>query len=216
MADVKVDPDLFWQRLMKLHKSWNVRCGPVAAASAAHPEGSSATAAVPPCLSGYRSQAAREKEGLYKGADALVIDTGSANEDELYSKSTALQTWLLGYEFPDTVIALCSRHIYVLTSAKKGAPRRRPRRPSSQARARLAPASLRQQPPPGRGGAHLPWRSAPTVVLRFPLARCRVRLSAPLIARRRAVQYLQPLVSAENALLPLELLACEKKAPDKN
>ena len=86
MADVKVDPDLFWQRLMKLHKSWN---------------------------------AAREKEGLYKGADALVIDTVSANEDELYSKSAALQTWLLGYEFPDTVIALCSRHIYVLTSTKK-------------------------------------------------------------------------------------------------
>ena len=34
--------------------------------------------------------------------------------------------------------------------------------------------------------------------------------------RAREGEYLQPLVSAENALLPLELLACEKKAPDKN
>ena len=39
---------------------------------------------------------------------------------------------------------------------------------------------------------------------------------ARLPARRCAVQYLQPLVSAENATLPLELLASEKKAPDKN
>ena len=34
MADVKVDPDLFWQRLMKLHKSWNVSSSPAAAAPA--------------------------------------------------------------------------------------------------------------------------------------------------------------------------------------
>ena len=32
----------------------------------------------------------------------------------------------------------------------------------------------------------------------------------------RAVQYLQPLVEAENATLPLELIASEKKSPDKN
>ena len=35
-------------------------------------------------------------------------------------------------------------------------------------------------------------------------------------AAREKEKYLQPLVSAENALLPLELLVCEKKAPDKN
>jgi hypothetical protein len=31
-----------------------------------------------------------------------------------------------------------------------------------------------------------------------------------------AVQYLQPLVEAENATLPLELIASEKKSADKN
>lgn len=64
-------------------------------------------------------QRGRSADGSYKGADALVIDSGANNEDELYCKSKALQTWLLGYEFTETVILVCSRSIYVLTSKKK-------------------------------------------------------------------------------------------------
>ena len=64
-------------------------------------------------------QAARDADGLFKGADALIIDSGANNEDELYSKSKALQMWLIGYEFPETVIAVCSRSIHILTSKKK-------------------------------------------------------------------------------------------------
>ena len=71
-------------------------------------------------------QSAREKEGVFKGADALAVVTGSANEDELYSKSASLQNWLLGYEFPDTCIVIGNRSLTVLTSAKKGAPPPRP------------------------------------------------------------------------------------------
>lgn len=56
---------------------------------------------------------------MYKGADAIAIDTGGDNEDELYSKSKALQTWLLGFEFTETIILVCSRSIHVLTSKKK-------------------------------------------------------------------------------------------------
>ena len=65
------------------------------------------------------AQKARDPEGPYKAADALVIDTGGNNEEELYSKSKALQTWLLGYEFTETVILVCSRSVHVLTSKKK-------------------------------------------------------------------------------------------------
>lgn len=67
------------------------------------------------------SQDARSEDGLFKGADALVIDTGGNNEDELYSKSKALQTWLVGYELTETIILICSRSIHVLTGKKKGA-----------------------------------------------------------------------------------------------
>ena len=72
------------------------------------------------------SQNGREKDGLFKGADALAVVTGSANDDELYSKSASLQNWLLGYEFPDTCIVIGNRSIAILTSSKKGAPRRSP------------------------------------------------------------------------------------------
>lgn len=69
------------------------------------------------------SQNDREKEGLFKGADALAVVTGSANDDELYSKSASLQNWLLGYEFPDTCIVIGNRSITILTSSKKGVPK---------------------------------------------------------------------------------------------
>jgi nucleosome binding factor SPN SPT16 subunit len=50
-----------------------------------------------------------------------VIDTGANNEDEIYSKSKALQTWLVGYELTETIILICSRSVHVLTGKKKGA-----------------------------------------------------------------------------------------------
>jgi nucleosome binding factor SPN SPT16 subunit len=64
-------------------------------------------------------QAERKPDGLWNGADALVIDSGALNEDEVYSKSAALQIWLLGIEFTNTIIVICSRSIHILTDAKK-------------------------------------------------------------------------------------------------
>ena len=50
-----------------------------------------------------------------------MIAVGAAAEDESsYSKSTALQTWLLGYEFPDTILAITETGFVFLTSSKKG------------------------------------------------------------------------------------------------
>ena len=82
------------------------------------------------------AQAAREPDGLWKGADALVIDAGTTNEEEIYSKSASLQTWLLGYEFPETILVVGFRSIGVLTSKKKGAHAASPPHPASRARAK--------------------------------------------------------------------------------
>ena len=153
-------------------------------------------------------QSAREKEGVFKGADALAVVTGSANEDELYSKSASLQNWLLGYEFPDTCIVIGNRSLTVLTSAKKGAPPLRPAGSHFQLFSCSLAFFVHRR---SAGPLCLPTRRLSHSLRSMPSVRV-----TPAPPGARAVQYLQPLVEAENATLPLELIASEKKSPDKN
>ena len=39
----------------------------------------------------------------------------------MYRKSIALQTWLLGYEFPDTVMAITEKEGFIFLTGKKKA-----------------------------------------------------------------------------------------------
>lgn len=56
---------------------------------------------------------------LFHGVDTFLALMGSADEDNPYQKTAALHTWLLGYEFPATLILLSRSKIVFLTSENK-------------------------------------------------------------------------------------------------
>ncbi|KMY96971.1 FACT complex subunit spt16 isoform X2 [Drosophila simulans] len=53
-----------------------------------------------------------------RNLDCIMSIVG-VEEDVMYSKSMALQLWLLGYELTDTISVFCSDAVYFLTSKKK-------------------------------------------------------------------------------------------------
>lgn len=59
------------------------------------------------------------KSDLWGDAEALAIATPPASEDLRYLKSSALNIWLLGYEFPETVMVFTRKQIHFLCSQKK-------------------------------------------------------------------------------------------------
>ncbi|XP_022872909.1 LOW QUALITY PROTEIN: FACT complex subunit SPT16-like [Olea europaea var. sylvestris] len=61
----------------------------------------------------------QHKDELWGSADALAIATPPPSEDLRYLKSSALNIWLLGYEFPETIMVFGDKHIHFLCSQKK-------------------------------------------------------------------------------------------------
>ncbi|KAE9446641.1 hypothetical protein C3L33_21408, partial [Rhododendron williamsianum] len=59
------------------------------------------------------------KAEFWGSSDVLAVATPPASEDLRYLKSSALNIWLLGYEFPDTIMIFMNKQIHFLCSQKK-------------------------------------------------------------------------------------------------
>lgn len=59
------------------------------------------------------------KSDLWGDSDALAMATPPTSEDLRYLKSSALHVWLVGYEFPETIMLFMKKQIHVLCSQKK-------------------------------------------------------------------------------------------------
>ncbi|XP_048226009.1 FACT complex subunit SPT16 isoform X3 [Ricinus communis] len=56
---------------------------------------------------------------LWGASDALAVATPPPSEDLRYLKSTALNIWLVGYEFPETIMVFMKKQVHFLCSQKK-------------------------------------------------------------------------------------------------
>ncbi|XP_052205741.1 FACT complex subunit SPT16-like [Diospyros lotus] len=59
------------------------------------------------------------KTELWGSSDVLAVATPPASDDLRYLKSSALNVWLFGYEFPDTIMVFQDKQIHFLCSQKK-------------------------------------------------------------------------------------------------
>ncbi|KAK6161820.1 hypothetical protein DH2020_005201 [Rehmannia glutinosa] len=59
------------------------------------------------------------KNELWGGSEVLAVATPPPSEDLRYLKSSALNIWLIGYEFPDTIMVFMKKEIHFLCSQKK-------------------------------------------------------------------------------------------------
>ncbi|XP_051146785.1 FACT complex subunit SPT16-like [Andrographis paniculata] len=59
------------------------------------------------------------KNGMWGGSEVLAVATPPPSEDLRYLKSSALNIWLFGYEFPDTIMVFTKKEIHFLCSQKK-------------------------------------------------------------------------------------------------
>jgi nucleosome binding factor SPN SPT16 subunit len=74
-------------------------------------------------LSAFISQWKQDKRNgdtLFAGASSIAIVMGKSDDSQGFTKTSAMQFWLLGYEFPSTVFIITQDSMHIVTTKKKG------------------------------------------------------------------------------------------------
>ncbi|KAE8348222.1 FACT complex subunit spt16 [Aspergillus coremiiformis] len=61
----------------------------------------------------------RSSHGVFGGVGSIVVLMGKTDEANSFQKNNAIHFWLLGYEFPATLMVLTTDMMYVVTTPKK-------------------------------------------------------------------------------------------------
>ncbi|KAI9684638.1 MAG: FACT complex subunit spt16 [Trizodia sp. TS-e1964] len=61
----------------------------------------------------------RSGDALFGGVGSIVVVMGKSEELSAYQKNNAVHFWLLGYEFPATLLLFTTEKLYIVTTAKK-------------------------------------------------------------------------------------------------
>ncbi|BDD57948.1 FACT complex subunit spt16 [Monascus purpureus] len=61
----------------------------------------------------------RSGNAMFGGVGSIVVLMGKTDEANSFQKSNAMHFWLLGYEFPATLMVFTTEAMYVVTTAKK-------------------------------------------------------------------------------------------------
>jgi nucleosome binding factor SPN SPT16 subunit len=71
-------------------------------------------------LNGIKTHWLAHKNDMWEGADALCVPMGSVkDQDVVYSKSSSVHLYLLGYEFPDSLLVLTPTKLFFMATQKK-------------------------------------------------------------------------------------------------
>ena len=116
-------------------------------------------------LSAFISQWKQDKRNgdtLFAGASSIAIVMGKSDESQGFTKTSAMQFWLLGYEFPHTLFILTPDLLQIVPSAARN---------DCRGQEQQKPSGLHPLPP-GRGEA-APVRNAGAAAPRSPRSAAR-------------------------------------------
>ncbi|KAH8897846.1 hypothetical protein GQ53DRAFT_837615 [Thozetella sp. PMI_491] len=58
-------------------------------------------------------------DAQFNGTSYIIINMGKVDEEPQFHKNNAMHFWLLGYEFPTTLMLFTLETIYIINTAKK-------------------------------------------------------------------------------------------------